>query len=110
MTFKTSILFFTLISSSASAFAQPAYRPTYLQLKEYEGMYEYVSGSTLKIAASPKDTILFAVINKSTYPLRPYSNDVFLNSSKDQVRFYRNNQNTIAGYVLNNDSFKLLSR
>jgi CubicO group peptidase (beta-lactamase class C family) len=110
MTVKKLASFFLALLLYASTFAQSKYKPTYLQLKEYEGTYEFVNSSTLQIAASPKDTILFAVIHKSNYPLLPDSNDVFLNVSKEKVRFYRDRQNAIAGYISNNDSFKLINR
>lgn len=81
---------------------------TYSQLKEYEGLFEYINNSTLKIAASPKDTILFAFINESKYSLTPFGKDVFMTMSKDKVIFFRNSKNKIAGYYTGNDTLKLL--
>jgi CubicO group peptidase (beta-lactamase class C family) len=81
---------------------------TYFQLKEYEGLFEYINNSTLKIAASPKDTILYAIINESKYSLTPFDKDVFMTMSKDKVIFYRNSKHKIAGYYTGNDTLKLL--
>jgi CubicO group peptidase (beta-lactamase class C family) len=81
---------------------------TYFQLKEYEGLFEYINNSTLKIAASPKDTILYAIINESKYSLTPFDKDVFMTMSKDKVIFFRNSKNKVAGYYTGNDTLKLL--
>jgi hypothetical protein len=54
------------------------YKVTYQQLKEYEGLYEYINNTTLKIAASPIDTVLLCLINESRYPLTALGNDLFL--------------------------------
>ena len=83
---------------------------TYSQLKEYEGLFEYINNGTLKIAASPKDTILFALINESKYTLTPFDKDVFMTMSKDKVLFFRNSKHKIAGYYTGNDTLKLLDR
>ena len=92
------------------ALAYPCYaQPTYSQLKAYEGVYEYVNQSTLKIAASPRDTLLYAIINESKYPLRPTEKDVFLNASKDKVLFLRNASSAITGYTVGKDTFNLIS-
>lgn len=81
---------------------------TYSQLKEYEGLFEYINNSTLKIAASPKDTVLYAIINESKYSLTPFDKDVFMTMSKDKVIFFRNSKHKIAGYYTGNDTLKLL--
>ncbi|MFY7938205.1 MAG: serine hydrolase domain-containing protein [Flavobacterium sp.] len=83
---------------------------TYSQLKEYEGLFEYINNSTLKIAASPKDTVLYAIINESKYSLTPFDKDVFMTMSKDKVIFFRNSKNKVAGYYTGNDTLKLLDR
>src|SRR5688572_9825535 len=101
------LLFFILLLSFQICFSQQ-YKPAYNQLKEFEGLYEYSNQSTLKIAASPKDTCLFAVINESRYQLKPVGPDLFLNMQKEKVVFFRNGSNGIAGYQYNNDSFRLL--
>lgn len=83
---------------------------TYSQLKEYEGLFEYINNGTLKIAVSPKDTILYAIINESKYALTPFDTDVFMTMSKDKVLFFRNSKHKIAGYYTGNDTLKLLDR
>lgn len=89
---------------------QSGYRPSYRELKSYEGLYEFVNHATLKIAASPKDTVLYAVIGKSNYPLISLAKDVFLNVAKDKIVFYRSKDDRIAGYISGKDTFRLLSR
>ncbi|OAQ41950.1 hypothetical protein A5893_02195 [Pedobacter psychrophilus] len=86
------------------------YTLTYSQLKEYEGLFEYINNGTLQIAASPKDTILYAIINESKYSLTPFEKDVFTNMSKEKVTFFRNTKNKIAGYYAENDTLKLLNK
>jgi CubicO group peptidase (beta-lactamase class C family) len=104
------LLLFCLTLFSTAIFSQSAYPTSYGELRKYEGVYEFTNHTTLKIAASPKDTILFAIIHKSNYPLRPFSKDVFLDLSKEKISFYRNDSGMIAGYVLNKDTFRLLNK
>lgn len=99
-----------LLLLSAVCFAQSAYKVTYQQLKEYEGVYQFTNPATLKIAASPKDNILYAIINGGNYPLRPFSRDTFLNVSNDKIVFYRNARHVVKGYIADKDTFQLLSR
>jgi len=77
-------LLLILLSASHFGFSQQPYKTTYEQLKEYEGLYEYTNQTTLKIAASPKDTSLYAIINESKYRLIPSDTDLFLNMSKEK--------------------------
>ena len=74
------------------------------------GKYEYINGGTLQIAASPIDTLLYAIINQSRYPLRPLDKDFFKNSSGDQVKFLRDHLNHIVGYTTDHATFKLVSK
>jgi CubicO group peptidase (beta-lactamase class C family) len=78
------------------------------QLKEYEGLYEYKNNTTLKIAASPVDTALICIINESRYPFSTLKKDLFLNSTKDSVVFFRAKDKKIAGCIAGNDTFKIL--
>ena len=94
---------------TAHAFGQRV-KPGYQQLKQYEGIYEYINHTTLKIAASPNDSFLYAIINESRYPLRPQAKDDFVNSGNDLVHFLRDKQNKISGYVTGRDTFKLLNK
>jgi len=99
-----------LLFTSQLSFSQQLYKLTYEQLKEFEGLFEYTNHTTLKIAASPKDTLLYAVINESRYKLVPSGKDLFLDMTNNKVQFVRNKSNAIAGYVLEKDTFKLLDK
>ncbi|PIF29929.1 CubicO group peptidase (beta-lactamase class C family) [Flavobacterium sp. 9] len=90
--------------------SQQKFKITYEQLKEYEGVYEYKNNTTLQIAASPKDTILFAIINDSKYALKPSEKDVFLNMSQETVTFLRDQSSGINGYSSDGKTFKLLNK
>ncbi len=83
---------------------------SYQELKAYEGLYEYIHHTTLKIAASPIDTALLCIINQSRYPFTTIGKDVFLNPVKDSVVFLRNNLNKVIGYKAGKDTFRLLSQ
>ena len=107
---KKTHLLFVLSLVSQLGFSQQNYKVTHDQLKEYEGLYEYINNATLKIAASPVDTLLYAIIDKSKYPLKPADKDLFLNRQKDKIRFFRNEANAIMGYTIYNDTLKLLSK
>jgi CubicO group peptidase (beta-lactamase class C family) len=86
------------------------YNISYKQLKAYEGLYEYVDNSTLKIAASPRDAILYAIINDSKYKLTPGAKDLFLDMNNNEVKFFRDDKNKITGYQAGKDFFKLLDK
>ncbi len=87
-----------------------AAKPKYTSLQEYQGVYEYSNNSKLKIAASPKDTLLYAIINQSRYPLRYLRKDVFSNASGDTVTFVRNLEGNVSGYTVGKDNFSLISK
>lgn len=81
---------------------------SYKELKEYEGLYEYINNTTLKIAASPIDTTLVCIINESRYPFTTIGKDIFLNPVKDSVVFFRNSRNSVIGCKAGKDTFNLL--
>jgi CubicO group peptidase (beta-lactamase class C family) len=99
--------------TNANGFGQSAYKVSYADLKAYEGTYQYENHKTLQMAASPVDTMLYAMIGTSMYKLRPYSKDVFLNGGNNQVQFIRDSGNII-GYKQQNDKpdtvYKLITR
>lgn len=99
-----------LILTSLLGYGQRKYKVSYEELKEYQGLYQYQNNSTLQIAASPKDTLLYAIINESRYQLMPVEKDLFLNMTKDRVEFFRDKQNKVAGYTVGKDRFAILSR
>ena len=107
---KKTYLLLILSLISQFGFSQQIYKVNYDQLKEFEGLYEYINHTTLKIAASPIDTLLYAIIDKSKYPLTPFDKDLFLNRQKDKILFFRNESNAVAGYTLYNDTLKLISK
>lgn len=87
----------------------PASSISYQQLIEYEGKYEYVSGSTLTIMASPMDTTLYAIINNAKYPLFHIAVDTFSNIQDTPLIFQRNNQRKIKSYTVDEQSFELIT-
>ncbi len=85
------------------------YSPSYKQLKEYQGLYEYLNQGTLKVAVSPRDTSIMVIINESRYKLTPIAKDMFLDMTKDSIEIVRNKQNKIVGYRTKQGNFKLLN-
>jgi CubicO group peptidase (beta-lactamase class C family) len=106
---KVHLALIALLAGFAASSQQP-YAVTYNQLKEFQGLYEYSNHTTLKIAASPRDTLLYAVINESMYPLKPAEQDLFLDGTKNKVQFIRNAAKAITGYSVNKDTFRLLDK
>jgi hypothetical protein len=99
-----------LVFTFQCCLSQQPFRVTYQQLKAFEGLYEYTNHTTLKIAASPRDTLLYAIINESRYKLRPLNKDLFADMTNNEVRFLRGRSNAVTGYAVNKDTFKLLSK
>lgn len=106
------ILILLLLCTNKNSFGQSIFKPSYAELKTYEGTYQYENHKTLQMAASPVDTMLYAIIGTSMYKLRPYSKDIFLNGANYQLKFIRHN-GEIAGYSQQNDKpdtvYKLLT-
>lgn len=103
-------LVFVLNLSVLFGHSQSGYKPGYEQLKAYEGIYEYSNHTTVAIAASPKDSLLYAIINKSKYPLSSFEKDIFLNLSKEKILFLRDKSNQVSGFITGKDTFSLLSK
>jgi CubicO group peptidase (beta-lactamase class C family) len=106
-------LFILLLRATLPLFmpcAAQAQKISYQSLKAYEGQYEYIDHATLQIAASPQDTMLYAIINQSRYKLRYKEGDTFLNSGNSPVAFFRNKAGVIDGYVAGKDTFKIIDR
>lgn len=94
----TGLLITALVASSASAQAQTL---TYDVLVEYEGTYEYENGLTLRIAASPADKTLFALLGGARYPLISAGEaDTFTNVADERVVFTRDDAHRVSGYWL----------
>ena len=100
--------------SSAVCLSQKDSKLSYQDLKEYEGSYEYFNHVRLQFAASPKDDVLYAIINEAKYPLKMVEKDVFLDGQNSKILFERNQLKKITGYQVidkeSNNFFKLLSR
>ncbi|WP_259070871.1 serine hydrolase domain-containing protein [Mucilaginibacter sp. X4EP1] len=90
--------------------AASAQKISYQQLKEYEGLYEFMNHSTLQIAASPADSTLYAIIKQSRYKLRYKEKDFFLNNANSPVVFLRDKQGVVNGYTTDKNTFKLINR
>jgi hypothetical protein len=94
--------------------AQSGFTLTYQQLKSYEGTYAYHGAQKLEFAASPKDTLLYAMIGASKYPLRPYKKDFFLNNGNQEIHFIRDSKYRITGYQIKDQTpdhiYPLLTR
>jgi CubicO group peptidase (beta-lactamase class C family) len=99
-----------LLLMTAALFGQQNFKLTYRQLKQYEGIYEYVNSTTLRMAASPKDTTLYAIVNQSRYALKPSEKDLFYNGAHQPIKFLRNNSNRPVSYTSGKDTFKLISK
>src|SRR6185436_5445366 len=67
-------------------------------LKEFEGRYEYLSGATIQIAASPRDGVLYAILDEAKYPLKRMSKGVFADRQGSRVVFEREETGRISGY------------
>jgi CubicO group peptidase (beta-lactamase class C family) len=94
------LLILALSACTIAATSQEKHKLSYNELKKYEGQYEYMANSTLLIAASPKDLKLYAIIDEARYPLTPDRKDVFLNASKQEVKFVRDAAQKIIGYTV----------
>ena len=79
------------------------------QFKAYEGIYEYSAHLEVSFAASPKDTILVAIINQSEYKLKNLSPDAF-SSQYDTIYFLRDSRHLPTGYIKNGHTFRLVTK
>ena len=103
-------LFFIFSMTIVRAFSQQQYPITFQQLKEYEGLYEYRNQSPFKIAASPKNIHLYAIINDVKFELAHLGKDLFISQAQEKIQFFRNSSNEVIGYILDDTRFKLLSK
>src|SRR5579863_7893563 len=107
---KKSFFSILYILTCIPAFAQEPFKVAYEDLKPYEGLYEFSNHTTLKMAASPADTLLYAIINKSRYALRPKARDVFLDATNNPVTFLHDQSGGVIAYTLNRDTLRLITR
>lgn len=96
---KTLLSLPVLILLSACASPRPvAVTSAYPELKEYEGLYEYLNNTRLRMAASPIDNKLYAVIGDSKYLLNAVRKDVFVDRTNAEVLFERGPSQKVIGW------------
>ena len=76
-----------LLSATAVGNGQLVLTPQYERLRRYEGIYEDEGGGTLQIVASPRDSVLIAVLDGARYPLKSAGADLFTNAPGQRVQF-----------------------
>ncbi len=103
-------VYLSIIAFIWAGCANTVEKTEYERLLEFEGRYEYIDDNTLDIVASAPDSTLYAVIDEAKYPLRSIKGDSFANIQNVPVVFERNDFGEIAGYNVNDQTFKLLSR
>lgn len=106
---KLSAVLLLMLVAQLNLFAQQ-YHLTFKQLKEYEGLYEFMSHTRLSMAVSPRDSTLYLIINQARYAIKPSAPDVFLNAQKQPITFLRNSTHLVSGYISGKDTFKILNR
>ncbi|WP_210518951.1 serine hydrolase domain-containing protein [Hymenobacter terricola] len=105
---KKWLLLLLVISLARGAQAQAA--RTLPQLQEYEGQYEYLNRTTLRVAASPRELLLYALIGEARYKLSAIGADIFRNPTNDTVRFQRDARGRVVSYSVHHQTFRLLNR
>lgn len=80
------------------------------KLFEYEGIYEYINGTTLNLLVSELDTTLYAIIDNAKYPLNYIAPDSFTNIQHIGVTFQRDASNRVISYKTEGQTFRLLSK
>lgn len=79
-------------------------------LSAYDGLYDYTDDDSLIIAHSPIDSLLYAIIEKTNYPLSFQQKDLFFNVSGDTIQFQRDKNSTISGYTVNGEFYEKKSK
>ena len=67
-------------------------------LKEFEGRYEYLNGASIQFAGSPRDGVLYAILDEAKYPLKRMSAGVFSDRDGSRVVFERGATGWVSGY------------
>ncbi len=99
-----------IISCSFSfSFSQTTFKPSYRDLKQYEGIYKVDQYTLSSMAASPADTILYEIVHQSRYALKSIGPDLFQGGFGAKIFFCRDRSGKVTGYLFNNDTVKLLS-
>jgi len=95
----TALLIFLAPFSPALWPAEPA-APAEMNLKEFEGRYDYFNQAQIQFAQSPRDGALNAIIDEARYPLKTISSGVFQDRQGSRVIFERGAGGEITGYRL----------
>ncbi len=106
---KVTDLILIFLFTSFFSFSQQEYKASYELLTKYQGIYDYPNHLKVTFAASPKDTVLVAIINQSEYILKNESPDIFY-TQYDTIRFLRDAHHLPSAYISRQDTFKLISR
>jgi CubicO group peptidase (beta-lactamase class C family) len=69
-------------------------------LKELQGRYQYFNNLSIQFAASPRDGVLYAILDEAKYPLKKLGPDFFMDRQGSHVVFERDPQKRISGYRL----------
>ncbi len=67
-------------------------------LKEFEGRYGYLNGGSIGFAASPRNGVLYAILDEAKYPLKKISEGVFADRQGSRVVFERGETGRVSGY------------
>ena len=67
-------------------------------LKEFEGRYEYLNGASIQIAASPRNGVLYAILDEAKYPLKRMGERVFADRAGSRVVFEQGETGRVSGY------------
>ena len=68
-------------------------------LKEFEGRYEYLNGVSLVFAGSPRDGVLYAILDEAKYPFKRVSERVFVQDRTGfRAVFERGETGRVSGY------------
>src|SRR6185436_15781892 len=67
-------------------------------LKEFEGRYEYLHGASIQIARSPRDGVLYAILDEAKYPLKRMSERVVADPVGSRAVFERGETGRVSGY------------
>jgi len=91
--FALALLILTLFSGRGLSQTRPD-----VGLKEIEGRYKYLNGASIHFAGSPRDGVLYAILDEAKYPLKRVSERVFADRDGSRVVFERGESGRVSGY------------
>ncbi len=71
-----------------------------LEDKELEGKYDYFNHKHIQFAKSPKDGLLYAILDEAKYPIKKLGKAVFQDRQGSYLMFERTETGQISGYRL----------